>query len=97
MSEKTNPQLTEISVKLDKVTKLLALNLVKDMKPQKTQIAFLSDAGFEPREIADVLSISGNNVRVTLHTIRKEREKKNSESLPNESSIEAAVEVNENE
>jgi hypothetical protein len=80
MSAQTNPQLTEISVKLDKVAKLLALNIVKDLKHQKAQIGLLSDSGFQPKEIADLLSTSSNSVRVTLHTIRKEREKKDYES-----------------
>jgi CHAD domain-containing protein len=79
MSEGMNLQLKEIAVKLDKVVNLLALNLVKDMKSQKVQIGFLSDAGFQPKEIADVLSTSSNNVSVTLHSIRKERKKKNLE------------------
>lgn len=69
----TNQHLADISVKMDRVAKLLALNLVKDMKKQKEQIAFLSDAGFQPKEIADILSTSSGNVRVTLHSIRKER------------------------
>jgi DNA-directed RNA polymerase specialized sigma24 family protein len=73
MDGNLNPQLTEISMKLDKVTKLLALNLVKDLKTQREQIALLSDAGFQPKEIASILSTSSNNVRVALHSIRKER------------------------
>jgi len=72
-SNNNDPQLSEISVKLDTLIRLSSLGLVKDMKTQKEQIASLSDAGFKPKEIAAVLRTSQNTVNVTLNTIRKER------------------------
>lgn len=68
-----NPQLAEISSKLDILIRLSSLGLVKDMKTQKEQIASLSDAGFKPKEIAGILRTSQNTVNVTLNAIRKER------------------------
>jgi hypothetical protein len=89
MSEKPNPQLTEISAKLDRVAKLLAISLVKDLKTQKEQTAFLSDAGFQPKDIANILSTSSGTVRVALHAIRKERASKEAEAAPSEHPAEA--------
>jgi len=63
----------DVSAKLDTLIRLSALNLVRDMKTQKEQIAALSDAGFQPREIAGILRTSRNTVNVTLNAIRKER------------------------
>ena len=68
--------LLEISKKLDILIRLSALNLVKDIKMQKDQIVMLSDAGFQPKEIADVLRTSRNTVNVTLSNIRKARERR---------------------
>ena len=66
-------QCSGISAKLDTLIRLSALNVIKDIKPQKEQIRTLSDAGFGPSEIADILKTSSNTVSVTLSAIRKER------------------------
>jgi DNA-binding CsgD family transcriptional regulator len=63
----------EISMKFDKLIRLSALNVVKDLKTQKEQISVLSDANFKPKEIADILRTTSNTVSVTLTEIRKER------------------------
>ena len=63
----------EISSKLDTLIRLSALNLVKDIKKQQDQIALLSDAGFQPKELADILLTTSNTVNVSLNRIRKER------------------------
>jgi len=92
-AKKADPQLSEISKKLDTLIRLSALDLVRDTKTQKEQIALLSDAGFRPVEIAGILGTSRNTVDVTLHTIRKEREEKESkeETRPEESTMTAEV------
>lgn len=72
-SSNDDPQLAQISGKLDTLIRLSSLGLVRDMKTQKEQIAALSDAGFQPKEIATVLRTSRNTVNVTLNAIRKER------------------------
>jgi DNA-binding CsgD family transcriptional regulator len=64
---------SEVSAKLDILIRLSAINAVKDMKLQKEQIRTLSDAGFGPSEIADILDTTSNTVSVALTAIRKER------------------------
>jgi len=82
MSLKSDPIFFEISKKLDILIRLFGLNLVMNIKVQKEQIALLSDAGFQPKEIADILGTTNNVVSVTLHSIRKERlSKKTKENI----------------
>lgn len=74
MSKKTEPEV--ISQKLDRIAKLLALDLVRNL-PAREQVKSLHLAGFSPREIAELLKISAVTVRVTLFNIRQaERRKK---------------------
>jgi len=63
---------SEVSTKLDILIRLTALNVVKGMETQKEQIATLSDAGFQPKKIADILRTTSNTVSVALSAIRKE-------------------------
>lgn len=81
-SKRGDPQLSEISRKLDTLIHLSALGLVRDIKTQKQQIAFLSDAGFQPKEIADVIGTTSNTVSVALHAIRRERAAKEHKEQP---------------
>jgi DNA-binding CsgD family transcriptional regulator len=68
----TNDQFDLISRKLDILIRLSALSSVAN-KAQREQIVILSNAGFQPKEIADICGTTGNTVRVTLSTIRKRR------------------------
>lgn len=70
-SKNEEGQLSEISGKIDILIRLSALGLVRDIKAQKHQIAILSDAGFQPKQIADILGTSSNTVSVALTAIRK--------------------------
>jgi DNA-directed RNA polymerase specialized sigma24 family protein len=76
-AKKIDPQLSEISKKLDVLMRLSAINITKGLK-FKQQVAVLSDTGFQPRKIADMLGTTANTVSVTLHEIRKERKEKES-------------------
>lgn len=67
--------LEEISRKMDKISRLLALNLVKDTEIQKDQILTLSSFGFGPSEIAEMLRTTRNTVNVTLSQARKKKKK----------------------
>jgi|GEM_PF-634294 len=97
-SGKRDPQLSEISGKLDTLIRLSALSLVKGIKTQKDQIALLSDAGFQPKEIADILGTTSNTVSVTLSAIRKERaEKERKEGTSPGESVVAAEAKSEQE
>jgi DNA-binding NarL/FixJ family response regulator len=62
----------EILVQLRRITKLLVIIATKDKK-QKDQIAILSRTGFQPKDIADLLGTTPNNVSVTLSDIRKKK------------------------
>lgn len=70
--------MNEINLKLlEKIcllVKLTALNIVKD-KDYKKQVELLSSIGLKPKEIADLLGKTPNNVRVTLSQIRKSKGK----------------------
>jgi len=92
----------DVSAKLDTLIRLSALNIVKDIKMQKDQIAVLSDAGFQPKGIADILRTTSNSVSVSLTAIRKERasakieEEKKEESTEMPAATEGKTEVKEN-
>jgi len=60
----------EIVDRLDKVIRLLAISIALGKK-QNEQIELLNDAGFKPKEIADILGTTGNTVRVALSQIRR--------------------------
>ena len=70
-SKKEDPQLSDISNKLGTLIRLSALNLVREMKTQREQIGLLSDSGFQPKEIADILKISRIQVNTVIYQIRK--------------------------
>lgn len=55
--------------RLDRIAKLLAV-LVAEGKTQTEAVLRLSDVGFAPREIAELLGTTANTVRVTLYTKR---------------------------
>ncbi|MCL4519310.1 MAG: hypothetical protein M1587_08950 [Thaumarchaeota archaeon] len=84
---------SEFSAKLDTLIRLSALNVVKDLKTQKEQIATLSDAGFGPSDIADILRTTSNTVNVALSAIRKERGLGKAEEQKKETPTEESVEL----
>jgi hypothetical protein len=72
----TNDLLADISSKLDKVLKLLAIDAVKDFEKEQQKIELLDSIGFKPSEIAKFLNKSPENVSVVLGSIRKKKEPK---------------------
>lgn len=54
-----------------RVTNVLALLLVKDVKQQAEAIQLLDRAGFEPREIAALLGTTPNTVSVALYQAKQ--------------------------
>ena len=70
-NNKDDKQLTHISDTLNQIMRLLALNLIKDIELQKDQIVFLSRSGLQPKQIAEILSTTPNNVSVALHSSKK--------------------------
>jgi DNA-directed RNA polymerase specialized sigma24 family protein len=69
----TDKMLTEISEKMDKILRLLAVNVVKGMTVEQEKIELLDSLGFRPIEIANMLNKTSDNVRVQLSYIRKKK------------------------
>ncbi|MCH7964388.1 MAG: hypothetical protein IH852_10685 [Bacteroidetes bacterium] len=70
-----NPdQFSIIESKLNIVIKLLALQAIGD-KEYRQQVMFLDSIGLQPKEIAELIGKTANNVKVTLHLIRKSQQK----------------------
>jgi len=68
-------QFKEIMGKMDLIVRLLAINLVKDLKVQKDKIIALSSFGFGPSDIAKLLGTTPNTVSVALSEIKKKAKK----------------------
>jgi hypothetical protein len=63
-------QFDELSRRLDKLATLLALSIIRDMKPED-QIMTLAGAGYQPSQIASLIHKTPNAVRIMLHQLRK--------------------------
>lgn len=68
----TESQYQELSKKLDLLTRLMALSLIAD-KQQQDQITLLSKAGFQPKEIAEIIGTTANTVSVVLSKRRRKK------------------------
>lgn len=62
----------EILEELRRITKILAKTATID-QTQKEQIKTLSEIGFQPKEIADLLGTTRNTVSVALSEMRKSK------------------------
>ncbi len=67
-------QLRELTARMDAIIKILALTLPKDLN-QSNKIELLSEAGFQPKEIASILGTTANTVSVTLSKMKREAKK----------------------
>jgi cell division protein ZapA (FtsZ GTPase activity inhibitor) len=72
----TDDLLKEISEKLDRVLKLLTINVIGELNQEQEKIELLDSAGFRPVEIAKLLNKTPENVNVQLGTLRKRKEVK---------------------
>jgi hypothetical protein len=70
-----NDLISEISGKLDKILKLLAIDAVKEFSTEQEKIGLLDSLGFRPAEIAQFLNKTPENVSMQLSIIRKKKEK----------------------
>jgi DNA-directed RNA polymerase specialized sigma24 family protein len=59
----------------EKIARLLGMLLVKDIKKKTDQVPLLRTAGFEVSEVAEMLGITENHVKVADHTGRKKKRK----------------------
>jgi hypothetical protein len=71
-------QFDELLEKLEKISKLLALNLVKDCEKQKDKIILLSSFGYGVTEIANLLNTTKGTANQALIRSRKENAKEES-------------------
>ncbi len=60
----------QILQRLDKLIRLLSMHVMRDLS-QREQIGLLAKAGFQPKDIADLLGTTPNTVSVTLSDLRK--------------------------
>ena len=67
-------QFNELIKRLDKLVRIVALSSTKGYTSTE-KISLLSQAGFGPKEIADIIGTTQNVVNVRLSEIRKRREK----------------------
>jgi len=56
---------------LRRISRLLTVVATKEVATKRERISILADAGFEPKEIADLVGTTPNTVSVTLHSLRK--------------------------
>lgn len=57
----------------EKIARLLGLLFVKDIKKKTDQVPILRSVGFQISEVADLLNMTENHVRVADHTGRKKK------------------------
>ena len=57
----------------EKIARLLAMLLVKDVKKKTDAVPMLRRAGFEVAEVADMLGMTENHVKVADHHGRKKK------------------------
>ncbi len=57
----------------EKIARLLAMLLVRDIKNKTDQVPLLRRAGFDVAEVADILSMSANHVKVADNLGRKKK------------------------
>lgn len=57
----------------EKIARLLGLLLIKDIKKTNDQVPLLRRAGFEVSEVAHMLNMTENHVRVADHHGRKKK------------------------
>jgi DNA-directed RNA polymerase specialized sigma24 family protein len=62
--------------RLNTVSRLLALTLVRNIKSKQEQVEMLHTAGFSAHEISELLGIKYGTVGVTLFNIRQAKAKK---------------------
>lgn len=67
-------QFAELLKKIDRVTILLALDVIRGREPEE-QVAMLSAAGFQPAEIAPLIQKTPNAVSIILHKLKRKSEK----------------------
>ena len=79
-----NNQIDRVIKKLDLLLRLLAVDILGNIKTQKEKILKLSEFKFSPPQIAEILNVPLNSVHTTLSRARKQEEKTSKEVLSND-------------
>jgi hypothetical protein len=66
-------QFDELNKKLDLISRLLSLNLVKDVRNLTSKVEILSSCGFQPKEIAILLDKEPNHIHQILHNLKTKK------------------------
>lgn len=66
--------LEDMNAKLNTVIKLLAIQSIGD-KDYREQVTLLDSMGLQAKDIAELTGKTSNNVKVTLHLIRKSKKR----------------------
>lgn len=61
----------EILQELQRISKLLALTVTRELKQQQEKVELLFDVGFRPIEIANVTGIGSKQVSAVLSNIKR--------------------------
>lgn len=72
VKEKNSPEVARTLLIQERLTNILALLLVKG-EPPNDQLIILSSLGYSNNEIAKLLNIKPNSVKVALFRIRKQK------------------------
>jgi len=88
----TDKLLAEISEKMDKMLRLLAVETVKGIEKEQDKVELLDTLGFRPIEIARLLNKSQDNINVQLNVIRKKREKVAKSQPPDKGAADKSIE-----
>jgi DNA-binding NarL/FixJ family response regulator len=80
MKQAPNHQLERITSSLNRIARLLAGMLLRDLEggEQNLKIARLKSCGFGNTEIADMLGTTVNTVNVAVHSLRKKKKSRRS-------------------
>lgn len=80
--------LKEISDKMDKLLRLQALEVVREIPEEQGKIELLDSLGFRPIDIAKLLNKTPENINVVLSNIRKKKGEKKTKPSSKPQSIE---------
>ncbi len=61
----------EILQELQRISRLLALTVTRELKLQQEKVKLLSDVGFRPIEISNLIGIGASQVSAVLSNIKK--------------------------
>jgi DNA-binding CsgD family transcriptional regulator len=65
------PKENEILQELQRISKLLALTVTRELELQQEKVELLSSVGFRPIEIANITGIGAKQVSAVLSNIKK--------------------------